>query len=264
MSETVVTILSLLVAVVSMVVNAFVVRNQDRMQLASLKSRIDDSVINWGERAIRAVAEAEFLAKRCADDPPAADLREKLRTHRDALSALADAGRLFFPNEAPESQGADRAGAFKGVRPPILDAILFAHILMEHLYADQTQWQARSKSAADLLNDCRRLLVTELQNAIDPRQKERLLSQMREGRLDDDPSPYVLAKRLGLDLSKDFPEHALMKSWLDTHVRELNNRTAEPMSNDFGTRFSRFVWRIGDRLMRAGERGIARARRARR
>lgn len=264
MDETLVTILSLLLAVVSMAVNAFVVRNQDRMQLAALKSRIDDSVIHWGERAILAVAEAEFLAKRCADKNPADNLAERLRTHRDDLSALADAGRLFFPNEAPESQGADRAGAFKGVRPPILDAILFAHIIMEHLYQQPKHWKARSKSAADLLNGCRRLLVTELQNAIDPRQKERLLSQMREGRLDDDPSPYVLAKRLGLDLSKDFPEHALMKSWLDTHVRELNSRTAEPMSNDLGTRFSRFVWRIGDSLMRAGQRGIERARRAKR
>lgn len=264
MDETLVTILSLAVAVISMVVNAFVVRNQDRMQLAALKSRIDDSVIHWGERAIQAVAKAEFLAKRCGDKKPAEELREQIRAHRDELSALADAGRLFFPNEAPESQGAERAGAFKGVRPPILDAIVFSSILLGHLYARPKDWTSRSAETAKLLNDCRRLVVTELQNAIDPRQKERLLSQMREGRLDDDPSPYVLAKRLGAKIGQDYPKHPTMESWLDTHVREISSRTAEPMSNDLGTRFSRFVWRIGDSLMRAGQRGIERARRAKR
>jgi len=264
MNETTVTVLSLAIAILSMVINFFVVRDQNEMQLASLKSRIDDSVIHWGERAIDAVAKAQWLAERCADDEPPKDLAALLRTHADELSACVDRGRLFFPNEAPESQGADRAGAFKGVRPPLLDAIMFAHIVTEHLYAHPKHWKDKSEGAVKVLNDCRRLVVTELQNAIDPRQKERILSQMRKGRLDDDPSPYVLAKRLGVELYKDYPGHPSMEPWLDTHVREINTRTAEPPANDLSTRFHRFVWSLGDSLMRAGERGIQRGRRAKR
>lgn len=248
------------IAAISVIVNAWVVRNQLSLQLASLKSRIDDSVIHWGERAIRGVADAEFLAARMADGE--ANLDERMRAHGDALSALADAGRLFFPNEAPESQGADRAGAFQGVRPPILDAIVFSCILMAELRKLPADQRApRATQAIAFLNDCRRLVVTELQNAIDPRQKERLLSQMRRGRLDDERSPYALAKDLGIWFNESYPDHPTMRSWTATHIHGINKPSKEPPPDDLSTRFYRLVWSVGDYLVRTSSSALRNAAR---
>ncbi len=157
-------IISLTVAVASTVVNLFVVRSQIGLQLAELKSGIDESVIGWGEQAIEAVARAQFLAVRCQDAPDDDAFTNELRAHSEALSACVDHGRLFFPNEDPDSQGAERAGAFQGVRPPILDAMVFSCLMLGQLASlGPAERRARSSDAADFLNHCRRLVVTELQ-----------------------------------------------------------------------------------------------------
>jgi len=80
------------------------------------------------------------------------------------LSALADRGRLFFPNIDPDNGGSDKESAYRGQRPPILDALVFACHETQRLGEDGVS----GDDSASFLRECRRQFVSELQAHLDP------------------------------------------------------------------------------------------------
>ncbi|MEM1146736.1 MAG: hypothetical protein AAGH49_03025, partial [Pseudomonadota bacterium] len=90
-------------------------------------------------------------------------------------------GRLFFPNINPEGLGVDKEAAYRGKRPPILDALMFAYYEVEAL---TRQGGPTADNSAEFIEDCRRLLVSELQAHFDPRRRDTIVDRYDTQRLD--------------------------------------------------------------------------------
>lgn len=200
-------------ALFSLVLNWIVVRRQTALQFESLKAQMDAEVLSWVHEAIDLVSQSAALARgRGAVYQPEEFRRQMLETGQK-LSSSADRGRLFFPNEAPDAHGQDKEAAFQGFRPPILDAVVFAAGQVERL----TPEGGPDDDAAAFLVKCRRLLVSEAQNAIDPRRRGQMLRRLAIGRIDDKKSAFAIAAELGEAMEARYPGYLVQRrdaSWV--------------------------------------------------
>lgn len=186
-ATTIVAVVSGVVALASFALNFVMVRRQAHMQLEGLRHRVDQEIVAWGARAIGALAEAQRLMASEAHMSDTAFAQDRLAAMRD-LSAIADQGRMFFPNVVKGDHGQAKESAFQGHRQPALHAMIFAYYVLEH-------WSRAGRDAehaADVLWKCRRLLVSEVQSAVDPRRRRRVITRLSkdtgepEGRNFDD------------------------------------------------------------------------------
>lgn len=180
-------------ALASLVLNWLVVRRQTELQYETLRAEMDSEVIAWAHEAIDLVAEASTLARGRGAMYPTDEFRRLAHETSQKLSAVADRGRLFFPNEEHDRHGQEKEAAFQGFRPPILDSIVFSCIRLDRMAAEG----GPDTEAADFFTKCRRLLVSETQNAIDPRRRKQMLDRLATGRRDDKVSAYKVAADLG-------------------------------------------------------------------
>jgi hypothetical protein len=199
---------SALLALASLVLNWVVVRRQTQLQFESLKAQMDSEVFAWVHEAIDLVANAGALTRGRGMAYAPDEFRRLAFETSQKLSAVADRGRLFFPNEAPHAHGQDKEAAFQGYRPPILDAVIFACGLLERLPHDVP---GPDDEAAALLIKCRRLLVSEAQNAIDPRRRGQMLRRLASGRIDDKKSAFAIAAELGEAMEARYPGYLVQR-----------------------------------------------------
>ena len=206
--ETWVAAISALLALASLVLTWIVVRKQTQLQFESLKAQMDSEVVAWVQEAIDLVSQAHALACGRGVQYPADEFRRLAFETAHKLSSAADRGRLFFPNEAPDAHGQDKEAAFQGFRQPILDAVIFAHGQLERLAPDGP---GPDQEAATFLNKCRRLLVSEAQNAIDPRRRGQMLKRLSIGRMDDKKSAFAVAAELGETIEARYPGYLVQR-----------------------------------------------------
>lgn len=190
---------SAVLALASFLFNWAVVNRQTKLQFESLKAQLDTDVMGWAHETIDLIAEAEALAK---GRGVIQDFRARQLEVSQKLSAAADRGRLFFPNETHLDHGAEKEAAFQGFRPPLLDSVVFAYGQLCRIEANVG---GPDEVAAAFLLKCRRLLVSELQNAIDPRRRREMIRQLAAGRMDDTKSSFRIAAELGEDMETRFP-----------------------------------------------------------
>ena len=113
-------------ALASLVLNWLVVNRQTELQYETLRAEMDAEVIGWAQDAIDQVSDAVALASGRGTTYAAADFSRLAHETAQKLSSIADRGRLFFPNDEHVSHGQEKGAAFQGLRPPILDASIFA------------------------------------------------------------------------------------------------------------------------------------------
>lgn len=194
---------SAVVALVSFLFNWAVVARQTAMQRESLKAQMDADVLHWAHEAIDAIAEADALARGRGAVFGEDELKRQIVTLRGRLSALADRGRLFFPNLGAAKAAPTKESAFTGSRPPVLDAVIFALYELERL---DPRNLGPDDAACAFLNRCRRLLVSEIQGSIDPRRRGAMLRKLgAAGSRIDGGSSFRFAKDLSDDLRGRFP-----------------------------------------------------------
>lgn len=216
------------VALFSLALSLVVMLRQTRMQSESLRAQLEADVLAWAHEVIDAMAEGGGVARARGVTLHGEDLL-RAQTHiSQRLSALADRGRLFFPNEIPDKYGTANVGAFQGVRPPILDAMVFACCRLENMSAEG----GPAEDVARYLLDCRRLVVTEAQNAIDPRRRRAILHRLAEGRKNDATPSEQAVSALHAGLSAAHPHAPVVKSWADSRefMRKLSAPTPPPAS----------------------------------
>jgi hypothetical protein len=199
---------SAVLALVSLVLNWMVVRRQTQLQVEGLKAQMDTDVLAWAHEAIDLVSQGVSLARGRGAIYAPDEFRRLVHETSQKLSSSADRGRLFFPNEAPSEHGQDKEGAFQGYRPPILDAVVFTCSRVDRMVPDEP---GPDKDAADFMIKCRRLLVSEVQNAIDPRRRGQMLKQLAIGRADDVKSSFRMAAELGEALEARYPGYLLQR-----------------------------------------------------
>ena len=164
--ETGIAVVSAFIALIGALMAGRETRKQRRLIAETLRQRLDSASVKWGDEAIEVLAAAEGLSRHPESPTYRADLERIAQT----LSALADRGRLFFPNIEGGGKGSDKESAFQGSRPPILDALVYAHHELVSLKAGETP-------EADFLRRCRRLVVSELQDHLDPRHWDTIIER---------------------------------------------------------------------------------------
>jgi len=169
---------SALSAVLSLVFNWAVVRRQTALQFESLKAQTDSEIMKWAHEAIDVTSEAIALCKGRGAVFGEQEMRQHSLGLSHKLSSLADRGRLFFPNVDHDRHGLEREAAFRGFRPTILDCVVFACIQVDRL---DPRNLGPDDDAAEFLTKCRRLLVSEVQGAVDPRRRGRMMRQLSKG-----------------------------------------------------------------------------------
>lgn len=228
-AETVIAVMSALVALASALIARGETRRQRRLQEEELRRRVDQASLDWGQDAIDTLGEAAALAI----SPMISDLerRQKRLDIARRLSALADRGRFFFPNIDPDHHGTDKQAAFRGKRPPILDALIYAH----HEAMQIGEEGIRGEDSAGFITECRRLLVSELQEHLDPRRLEELLGRVNDQKKTEREEALRAAGRLGLILDVRRPgilTRADDNGWMD--LIDADERRA--ILHDFQTR----------------------------
>ncbi|MGH6952356.1 MAG: hypothetical protein ACREH4_15945 [Vitreimonas sp.] len=203
-----VAVVSAVLALASLVLNWAVVRRQTQLQFESLKAQMDAEVLDWAHEAINLVSQAEALARGCGVTYAPEEFRRAAHETAQSLSAAADRGRLFFPNLTPHAHGQHKEAAFQGFRQPILDAVIFSCAQLEHMIPKASE---PDEAAAAFLNKCRRLLVSEAQNAVDPRRREQMLRRLVLGRMDDKKSAFAVAAELGEAMEARYPGYLVQR-----------------------------------------------------
>lgn len=179
-ADVIIAVLSAIVAIISALIARGETRRQRKLQTERLRQSIDASSVEWGSAAIDVMARAAMFARtRHLQANDGAFLGNKANL-LVAISTLVDRGRMFFPNLNPEKKGAEKEGAYRGHRPPILDALMFVH---QELEAMTREGGPSAEDCAGYIDECRRLLVSELQAHLDPRRMDQIV-----GRYDDQES----------------------------------------------------------------------------
>lgn len=195
---------SALLALVSLLLNFAVVRRQIALQFESLKAQTDGEAMAWANDAIDLVSEGVLLARGRGVAFPADEMRRRLLEVSQRLSSTADRGRLFFPNEEHRTHGRDKEKAFQGYRPVILDTVIFAHYQLDKV--DPTE-PGPDQAACEYLVRCRRLLVSEVQSAVDPRRRGRMLRRLASGKsASGETASFKAAAALADDLRARYPD----------------------------------------------------------
>ena len=198
----VIAVVSAAIALIGMAVTISETRKQRRISLAELRQVLDDRTFEWGSRAIDALSEAEAAIMTHAAGATVTDFNAQRQAVLGRISSLVDHGRLFFPNIETDDHGAEKESAFKGVRPPILDVLIYAIYEIETVDPMKTDEIADS---CDYLRSCRRLLVSELQGYLDPKTRNEVLERFNH-RLEDQREDAILrAGELGLRLNARRP-----------------------------------------------------------
>lgn len=175
--DVIVAIGSAIVAAVSALIARGETRRQRKLQTERLRQSIDAASLDWGNAAIDVLARSAMFARtRMMQANDAAFLGNKANLMVQ-ISTLVDRGRMFFPNLNPDMKGAEKEGAYRGHRPPILDALMWSYHELEAMTRDGSPSPDDSGAYID---ECRRLLVSELQAYLDPRRKDEVVERYED------------------------------------------------------------------------------------
>jgi len=144
-----------------------IAKEQNDLLFEQVRMQRDSDVIAWSHRCIAILSEIESVV--AATDPAALPhgRAEQIAILRHTLSGAIDQGRLFFPNDAPDSKGADKPAAYQGVRQRILGVLVSVYDVLASM--DRLTTPERRAAACKHLLDLRRHFVSEAQLAIEPR-----------------------------------------------------------------------------------------------
>jgi hypothetical protein len=184
---------SALIAVVSALIARGETKRQRRLQTANLRQNIDAASLDWGNAAIDTMARCAMFARTRHMQANDGGFLANKANLMVALSTLVDRGRLFFPNLNPDKKGAEKEGAYRGHRPPILDALMWTYHELEAL---TREGGVSAEDSAAFMDECRRLLVSELQAYLDPRRKDEIVERYDDQ--DDDDRGDAIAKSKAL------------------------------------------------------------------
>lgn len=179
--DVIIAVSSACVAIIGALLSRAETRRQRDIQLEDLRHGVDTQSLAWGNGCIDMLGRAAIFARTRQHQQNDASFLQQRVNLMLALSSLVERGRLFFPNIEADGKGAEKDGAYRGSRPPILDALMFAYYEIETM--SRTEGPTADNSGS-FLDDCRRLLVSELQAHLDPRRRDLVVGRYDAQRLD--------------------------------------------------------------------------------
>ncbi|MEM6534592.1 MAG: hypothetical protein AAGA24_02415 [Pseudomonadota bacterium] len=200
--EVLVAILSAIVAVMGAVLSRAETRRQRRVHEENLRHAIDAQSLSWGNACIDILVKAAMFARTRQHHQNDASFLQQRVNLMLAVSSLVERGRLFFPNVDPASKGADKEGAYRGDRPPVLDALMYVYYELDALTRTDGP---TAQNSGDFIDDCRRLVVSELQAHVDPRRRDAMIGRYDHQRLDHRTDALTRAETLKATLKTRRP-----------------------------------------------------------
>ena len=170
----VVTVVSAIFAIIGAIASHLETRRQEKIRVETLRMHVDGASLDWGAAAIDVLGRMVMFARTRRQQTNEQSFQTNKVNLMMQLSSLIERGRMFFPNIDPEKKGAEKEGAYRGHRPPILDALVFAYYELEAMTRDQGP---TGENSAAFIEECRRLLVSELQAHTDPRRRDMILGR---------------------------------------------------------------------------------------
>lgn len=107
----------------------YTANRQNRLSAAGVAGDWLRDLRAWASEAVDVLAEAAYCCPKSLSSMSGAETATVLRC-RQRLSALIDRGRFLLPNEREADHGGRKAGAYKGFRPPALDALVAAERIL--------------------------------------------------------------------------------------------------------------------------------------
>jgi hypothetical protein len=162
-----------LITVVFSVITRFEVRRQQRLQAFGLRRQYDADLRTWANGALVAFTDAVTLTY---TPPTSLDAKQFLLRREETLSrlsAIAEQGRLFFPNEQPDAHGAWKSSAYRGFRPAVLECVIGAFNELKQV----TPEGPNDKRSAAIVQH-RRDFVGHIQERLDPRARDAELKEL--------------------------------------------------------------------------------------
>lgn len=119
-----------------------------------------EEVLDWGNRCIESL---QTLQLRCLAQVNGKGSYEGVAEHAERLSILIEQGRIFFKNAQSDQFGAHKELAYRGLRPVILDQLVFAYMVADG-------WNSLNDTelrlAADVVCRCKERFVSLLQREV--------------------------------------------------------------------------------------------------
>ena len=171
---TVVTVVSAIAAVISALASRAETRKQRQLRTEQLRQTIDSSSLDWGNAAIDTLARAAMLARTRHFHGNEGSFQTAKAATLVNLTSLIDRGRMFFPNLQPDRHGLSKEGAYQGFRAPILDCLVWTY---EEIYVLTREGGPTGENSASFIDDCRKLMVSELQAHLDPRRLNQVVGR---------------------------------------------------------------------------------------
>ena len=135
---------------------------QNRLAHMSWSDTYFREIVDWASRVVSAISKGIHIS-----DYQENDVRTEVLSE---LSACIDMGRWYFPNREHESRGLRKEPAYRGVRQPALDWIVYAYDIIKS--------RDSSPTAISNLVECQRNFVSAIQAKIDPRSREASVEQV--------------------------------------------------------------------------------------
>jgi len=170
----IVTVVSAIAAVIGAIASRAETRKQRQLRTEQLRQSIDSASLEWGSAAIDTMVRAAMLARTRHLHANEGAFQTARAATLINLSSLIDRGRMFFPNLDETKKGVEKDGAYRGSRPPILDALVWVHCEIDALTRDGGP---TGDNSAAFIDDCRRLVVSELQAHLDPRRLNQVVGR---------------------------------------------------------------------------------------
>ena len=170
----IVTVGSAVFAMIGAIASHLETRRQEKIRVETLRMHVDGASLDWGAAAIDVLGRMVMFARTRRQQSNDQSFQTNKVNLMMQLSSLVERGRMFFPNIDPEKKGAQKEGTYRGTRPPILDALVFAYYELEAMSRSEGP---TGENTAAFFEDCRRLLVSELQAHTDPRRRDMILGR---------------------------------------------------------------------------------------
>lgn len=167
-------LMSAVLAISSFLLNLRLVARQEKRNATNLKLVHDSDIISWSDDVIGLLAEAQEALAEKGVSYGDAEFSGRRSAARARLSALIDRGRLFFPNRADATHGADKEVGYQGRRQPVLDVLVEAYATIDK----SGHSPGPDKASGDALLKQRRLFVAEVFKTVDPVRRGETLKEL--------------------------------------------------------------------------------------
>ena len=202
--------------VVPIVCTLATIRIYQKANALARKSQTDESIRTrqqfnaelrqWADSCIHVLSDLEIIAESGATN------QLETQPSLSKISALVDAGRLFFPNPDTDLYGKHKEGAFQGFRPRILDWLVFTYKLIK------TAPSLPDQETARMINYMRRGFTSDVQVVINPRNLFMTMEELQELLSQSDGSfmdTSLTHQKLVLVQNMIFQRDENMADWVD-------------------------------------------------